>query len=128
MRERHRQRLGCGCHQARQDRFVEPSLLVLLWEKPRHGYDLLNALPNFGFLSGAADPAAVYRTLRHMEDYGLVKSEWDTSGSGPAKRLYTITVDGKKHLNTWVDVLRRRRDALSAFFNKFNKVSDNDSF
>ena len=107
---------------------MEPSLLLLLWNNPRHGYDLLNALPNFGFLRGAADPAAVYRTLRHMEDYGLVKSEWDTSGSGPAKRLYTITDDGKNYLNTWVDVLGQRRDALSAFLNKFNKVSDNDSF
>ena len=122
MQKRYRHRVGCGCHEARHDRFIEPSLLLLLWEKSRHGYDLLNELPNFGFHRGAADPAAVYRTLRHMEEHGLVKSEWDTSGSGAAKRLYTITQAGKDYLHTWVDVLHQRRDALSDFLVKYKDV------
>lgn len=117
-----RNRLGCGCHLARKDRFLEPSLLQLLWEKPRHGYELLSELPKFGFLRKAADPAAVYRALRHMEDYGMLKSEWDTSGTGPAKRLYTITKTGKEYLRTWVDVLHNRRDALNAFIKEYQKT------
>lgn len=121
MRGRHR--FGCGCYEARQDRFVEPSILLLLWEKPRHGYELLTELPNFGFHRGAADPAAVYRNLRHLEEYGLVESKWDTSGSGPAKRLYKLADTGREYLHIWIDVLRQRRDALSEFIDKYQKVS-----
>jgi len=124
---RSRNRLGCGCHLARKDRFLEPSLLQLLREKSRHGYELLNELPKFGFHRKAADPAAVYRTLRHMEDYGMVKSEWDTSGTGPAKRLYTITKTGKDYLRTWVEVLRGRRDALNAFIKEYQQTLSKDN-
>ena len=123
MQKRHQHRFGCGCHEARQDRFVEPSIILLLWEKPRHGYELLTEIPNFGFYQGAADPGAVYRNLRHLEEHGLVESEWDISGSGPAKRLYKLTDRGKKYLHTWTHVLRQRRDALSGFLSKYQQVA-----
>ncbi|MBN1996423.1 helix-turn-helix transcriptional regulator [candidate division KSB1 bacterium] len=123
MRNRHQHCLGCGCHDSRQDRFIEPSIILLLWEKPCHGYELLNELPSFGFYKGAADQAAVYRTLRHLEEHKLVESEWDVSGVGPARRLYRLTQTGREYLHTWTDVLRQRRDALSGFLSKYQNVS-----
>jgi poly-beta-hydroxybutyrate-responsive repressor len=118
---KNRQR-GCGCYQERQSRWVEPSVLYLLLKKSKHGYELMSELPEFGFISGPVDPGAVYRTLRHLEEVGLVKSEWDTSGSGPAKRLYTLTEPGKKHLQLWADSLRDRRNALNDFIEKLDDV------
>ena len=87
----------------------------------------MTELPKFGFHRGTADPAAVYRNLRHLEEYGLVESKWDTSGSGPAKRFYKLTQTGKEYLSTWTDVLRQRRDALSEFLIKYEKVSGSES-
>ncbi len=70
-------------------RWLAPSILCLLWEKPTHGYNLMGALPELGFVDGGVDAAAVYRTLNLFEQQCLVSSVWDTSGSGAAKKLYT---------------------------------------
>ena len=115
---------GCGCFKQRKKRWLEPSILFLLFDKAKHGYTLIAELPDLGFLSGPVDPGAVYRMLRHLEDYNLVQSEWDTSGSGPAKRLYTITPAGKQHLFSWRTILEDRRDAMQMFLNKVNKLEE----
>ncbi|MCI0511592.1 helix-turn-helix transcriptional regulator [candidate division KSB1 bacterium] len=116
---RHR---GCGCYQERQSRWVEPSILYLLCEKSRHGYELMQALPNFGFMPGPADTGAIYRTLRHLEAVGLVSSTWDTSAVGPARRQYTITELGRQHLRLWTNALKQRREALDEFLKKLEST------
>lgn len=113
---------GCGCFNQRQQRHVEPSILFLLWQRPRHGYELMADLPELGFFQGNADPGAVYRMLRHLEEFELVTSAWDTTGSGPAKRLYTVTDAGKKQLQQWQQSLIERRDALEHFINSMNSL------
>ncbi|MBN2411051.1 helix-turn-helix transcriptional regulator [candidate division KSB1 bacterium] len=113
---------GCNCYRGRRSRWIEPSILYLLWEKSRHGYDLMNDLPELGFFSEQADPGAIYRTLRHLEDNGLVVSEWDTSGSGPAKRFYTITELGKDNLLRWQETIRLQKNALDAFLEKIKVI------
>jgi len=116
---------GCNCYQGRRTRWIEPSILYLLWERSRHGYDLMNDLPELGFFTEQADPGAIYRTLRHLEDNGLVVSEWDTSGSGPAKRFYTLTELGKDNLKRWSETLRLHKNALDALLEKI-KVIENE--
>ena len=39
----------------------------------------INDLHELGFINGSADPGAVYRTLRHLDEHGFLKSDWDTS-------------------------------------------------
>ena len=58
---------------ARVERFSEPALLLLLRERPTHGYELLEALPA---LTGEArvDMGNLYRVLRALEEDGLVTS------------------------------------------------------
>ncbi|HEX2037453.1 MAG TPA: helix-turn-helix transcriptional regulator, partial [Chloroflexota bacterium] len=72
-------------------RFAEPFLLLLLAEGPSHGYDLLERLAGRGFVAGEVDAGYLYRTLRGMEEAGLVTSEWDSASRGPIKRTYAIT-------------------------------------
>jgi PadR family transcriptional regulator, regulatory protein PadR len=117
---------GCGCYKERQSRWVEPTILYLLMEKPRHGYELMSALPELGFISSPADPGAIYRTLRHLEEAGLVGSAWDTSSAGAAKRLYTITESGRVHLKLWTESLRQRWNSLDAFIKKLDQIMDNN--
>lgn len=116
----------CSCYNQRQNRWLEPSILLLLWEAPRHGYEIIAKLPELGFCQGAADPGAVYRTLRHLEENDCVNSAWDVSGSGPAKRQYTISDDGREHLALWADILEKRREAITAFLVRLNKISGMD--
>ena len=90
----------CECQGPRMERFIQPCMLLLLHEKPAHGYELMERLKEFGFEDGA-DPGLVYRNLRRMEEEGWIKSEWETEGAGPAKRLYKVTAEGIGLIHDW---------------------------
>lgn len=107
--------LDGGACPRRIARFLEPCLLLLLREDATHGYNLLDALKQFGFASGTVDASVVYRILREMEDAGWVSSQWDTAGSGPPRRVYTVTADGEEHLAAWINDLRCTRDEIDQF-------------
>jgi len=104
---------------ARVERFAEPALLLLLAEGPRHGYDLLDQLPQLTADDRGADLGNVYRLLRALEDEGLVRSEWHAELPGPAKRVYEITDAGRELLAVWAEALRRTRSELDAFLERY---------
>jgi PadR family transcriptional regulator PadR len=112
----------CGCHRGRVSRFIEPSLLLLLAQKSAHGYELMADLTGLGFYEGEPDPGAVYRNLRQMEKERLVESEWETSGSGPAKRLYRLTSKGEECQHSWAVSIGRRNKALENFLSLYKKI------
>src|SRR5439155_26864746 len=91
---------------ARVERFVEPALLLLLRERPAHGYELLERLPE---LTGEqrGEMGNLYRLLRGLEEEGLVASEWEEDSPGPAKRRYAVTEHAFQPLERWVEALRR---------------------
>ncbi len=119
---RSRRRTGSGEWdvRARVERFHEPSLLLLLKERPRHGYELIEQLPE---LAGGhrVDVGNLYRFLRSLEADGVVESEWDGELPGPAKRTYRLTDAGEALLAQWADALRRSRDEISAFLDRYER-------
>ncbi len=103
------------CPEGRRIRgFLQPWLLLLLAEKPAHGYELIERLAQ-GEEVPAVDPGFLYRTLRQFEEEGLVRSVWDTEGRGPARRIYEITDDGVEYLHAWAAGIRRLRERLERF-------------
>jgi poly-beta-hydroxybutyrate-responsive repressor len=64
-----------------------------------------SGLPSF-------DSTTVYRTLRQLEKSGLVSSFWDTSESGPARRMYSLTAAGESFLDLWLDLFGRYQKIL----------------
>jgi len=103
----------------RIERFVEPCLLLLLCEEPRHGYSLRDELQKRGFAHDEPDLGNLYRTLRHMEEVGLVNSDWAEEGPRPLKRVYRITPAGRKFLQVWVAGLRQTKEALDNFLKAY---------
>ena len=105
---------------ARVERFAEPALLLLLRERPAHGYDLLERLPE---LTGEArvEMGNLYRLLRALEEEGLVASEWDETSPGPAKRGYRITEQGLQLLDQWVEALRRSQQRTARFLERYEE-------
>ena len=99
---------------ARVERFEEPALLLLLRERPAHGYELLDALPEL-VPGQRVDMGNLYRALRRLEDEGLVRSEWNAEAPGPARRVYELTDAGRELLAQWVDALARARDRIDRF-------------
>ncbi|PKO08975.1 MAG: PadR family transcriptional regulator [Chloroflexi bacterium HGW-Chloroflexi-2] len=90
---------------------VEPALLTLISQSPRHGYSLLADLESLGLES--LHPSVVYRTLRQMEDLEWIHSEWDTDNNqGPPRRLYNLTRIGDAALLTWREELVKAQDSI----------------
>jgi poly-beta-hydroxybutyrate-responsive repressor len=86
------------------------SLLAFLRNWNAYGYQLAQQLAQAGL--PAFDSGTVYRTLRQLERAGLVSSFWDTSESGPARRMYSLTRAGDIFLTNWIDVLGRYQTVL----------------
>ena len=68
---------------------------------------------------GNYNKGTVYRALRQMEGLGLVSSMWDTSSTGPARRMYSLTQAGQLFLHNWVTLLDLHRATLERFLTGF---------
>jgi PadR family transcriptional regulator len=66
---------------ARVERFTEPAILLPLRDGPKHGYELLERLPELSSEDGRIDLGNLYRLLRALEAEGLVSSEWQTESA-----------------------------------------------
>ena len=89
---------------------LSSTLLAFLRNWNAYGYQLVQELAKAGL--PAFDSATVYRTLRQLERAGLVSSFWDTSTSGPARRMYSLTKAGEAVLSLWVDALSHYQSVL----------------
>lgn len=98
-----------------QKQFMEPRLLHLIRKKPGYGYQLIEEMERLPFPGPDPDSAAVYRMLRDLERRGMVRSEWLAGESGPSKRMYYITPEGRKRLEAWVEAFRERVRMLNDF-------------
>jgi len=106
---------------ARIERFIEPVLLLLLAERPMHGYELLEHVPELAREERRVDLGNLYRMLRSLEEEGIVTSEWDESLPGPAKRVYGLTDAGRALLDRWSGALSSARELLTAFIDRYEK-------
>jgi PadR family transcriptional regulator PadR len=122
---RHRHRRGAApCPGGKLSRFVEPSVLLALQEVGEaHGYHLADQARQLGLADPGLDGGAVYRALRELEAEGCVASTWDTSGSGPARRLYQLTPAGRDRLGAWIEVLRARASAMQALVQRYDSLA-----
>src|SRR5215213_7664773 len=104
----------------RIERFQVAAILLLLHERAAHGYDLLDRLPE---LTGddRVDVGNLYRVLRRLEEQGLVRSEWDESIAGPAKRTYELTDAGREALERWAASLAETRDRIDRFLERLQE-------
>jgi poly-beta-hydroxybutyrate-responsive repressor len=89
-------------------------ILLTLLEWNSYGYELMKRAVAFGF--EAMNPGTMYRTLREMEENGVVKSKWETTEGGPARRMYSITDAGEAYLEFWAKSLEQYQRNMDAFF------------
>jgi poly-beta-hydroxybutyrate-responsive repressor len=106
----------------KQERFMQPSVLMALLKGPSYGYELIHTIQEFGFVQGQAPPGMIYRHLRQLEDDGLVTSEWETGGTGAAKRIYHITAEGRDVLDSWIEYMSGQAEKLTGFISIYNRL------
>jgi DNA-binding PadR family transcriptional regulator len=83
-----------------------PSILLILKERPDHGYSILKKLADIGVVDPEMDPSPVYKVLRMFEEEGLAESEHESGDKGPARKVYRLTEKGDRTL----DFLAARMD------------------
>ena len=103
------QEAGTGSFRMHGD-LLTTTLLAFLKNWNAYGYQLSQRLAEAGL--PAFDSGTVYRTLRQLERTGMVSSFWDTSESGPARRMYSLTTAGDLFLSGWIDVLGKYQAVL----------------
>ena len=84
--------------------------LALIAEQPRHGYEIIKLLEDKTAGWYSPSPGIVYPTLTYLEEAGYVTAQADG-----AKKLYTITDEGRAHLaenRDFVDAVLERMSAI----------------
>lgn len=92
---------------------LEPVLLSALADGDAHGYALVEAVDGITDGRVCADTGGVYRTLRRLEEMGCVASDWVEGDSGPQRRRYRLTEDGRDLLKDWIEHLSERCDTIT---------------
>ncbi len=110
----------------KRERYIQPSILLGLYRRPSYGYELIQNIQKFGFVEGQAPPGMIYRHLRQLEEDGWVSSEWNTESSGPAKRMYSLTEEGREMLALWIDYMEKQASTLSAFVEQYRSIGEKE--
>jgi len=100
--------------------YLRPCLLLLLAEGTSHGYELLDQVSGLGL--DRVDPGGLYRCLRAMDEEGLVRSSWEPSASGPARRTYELTDAGRDWLHVVAGPLHEVARSLAVYRRRYARV------
>jgi DNA-binding PadR family transcriptional regulator len=110
-------------HDSRRGRWVEPFVLLLVAQGPTYGYHIIGRLDELGVAPEGIDPGMVYRTLRSMDDEGLVRTEWGLEGDQP-RREYRLTEEGACALEDWMDVMAERKRLIEHFLEQSAAITE----
>lgn len=105
-----------------QYRHLPAFILLALAQGPIHGGAILGVLSSRVPLF-KPDSAAVYRTLQKLEEEAQVVSNWDTSKSGPPRRIYALTDAGWEKLASWRDEIEMRIANLQYFLDTYSEIA-----
>lgn len=114
----------CACEGGTLDRFIQPSILLILTWGESNGYMIIKQMRELSMFSeGLPDATGVYRYIKMMEGRGLIKSREEACDGGKLKKLYTITDDGRECLKNWKTTLEDYRNAIGELIEMIGQES-----
>ena len=90
--------------------------LALIAQAPRHGYEIIKLVEEKTADWYSPSPGIVYPTLTFLEEAGYV-----TVAAEGAKKLYTITAEGRAYLDANRDLAEVVLDRLTAIGERVNR-------
>jgi PadR family transcriptional regulator len=89
---------------ARQDALQGslPLLVLTLLDRrgPLHGYGIATQVENMSDEALRVEEGSLYPALHRLEEAGWIKARWTTTDTGRRARVYEITANGRKQLET----------------------------
>ena len=89
---------------------VEFCVLAMVAKEDRYGFDIARALGAVESLS--VTEGTVYPLLSRLRKEGLVTTSWRESDSGPPRKYYAISEQGRRALAEFIEEWSRFRDAV----------------
>jgi DNA-binding PadR family transcriptional regulator len=92
---------------------VRASSLVLLYDEPRNGYQLMQEIERRSDGAWRPSPGSIYPALQQLEDEGLVRT------TGEERRLYELTDAGRSYVD-------ENRDELGEPWEEFSREASDE--
>ena len=89
---------------------LEFCVMALLVRQPRYGFDIVRELSEADGL--LTSEGTIYPLLSRLRKDGLVTTTWQASDTGPPRRYYLLTQDGRGALDRFANDWRRFRDSV----------------
>ena len=77
--------------------------------EPMYGYQIAKMLEENVPEIPMMKQGALYPVLRSLEENGLLESKVEPSVSGPPRRYYTLTKDGRAAVGEWIDMWKQTK-------------------
>lgn len=78
-------------------------------KEPMYGYQIAKLLEEYSGDASFMKQGALYPVLHSLENHGLLASSVEPSISGPPRRYYEITTEGREALVTWQGVWKQMK-------------------
>jgi PadR family transcriptional regulator PadR len=98
---------------------LEHCVLALVRDEESYGFDIVRALTAAGNL--LTSEGTIYPLLARLRRDGLVTTTWRESESGPPRRYYRITSEGRRTLDAFATDWRRFADAVDTLLTGTNR-------
>lgn len=98
--------------------FLEFPVLLIIGTKPTYAPDILKQLKKANLL---VVEGTLYPLLSRLKRYGLVEYSWEESKSGPPRKIYQITDEGKTVLATLEDSWKSLDASVNTLIKQYEK-------
>ena len=96
--------------------YTDGMILCCLSEQDSYGYAINNFILEKSGFKYELKEATLYTTFRRLEKQGHVTSYWGNESSGPRRRYYSITQEGRAYLKQRIRECNEIRQLMDAFF------------
>lgn len=106
---------------------LQYSILGLIDINPLSGYDIVKIYNYAVVFYWHATHTQIYRTLKKLEESGLLSSKTMPEKDGPSKKLYSITEEGKQSLQDWLNTTSELTSFKHSFLLKLSMSHNVDN-
>jgi PadR family transcriptional regulator PadR len=103
---------------ARPSALLREIVLLTAAHRPCHGYELARALGDWR----PTNMGQLYRLLAKLEAAGLLHSQWEHSGAGPSRRVYSLTATGEVAVGQARAAFRRVTTTLDRYTSRYQAL------
>lgn len=101
---------------------LEGCILKVISKNETYGYEISEALKDYGFSN--ISEGTIYPLLLRLEKNQLIRAEYRESPVGPRRKYFSITEEGIKEMNLFLESWTELSAAIDELFNKEKKDNE----